>query len=302
MRRDRPGARPVRGCGAGGTLACPVHERIELLLELGGASRLVAADLDGDGRPRSRRHRRRTSGGLAQRRERPLRASLDAGRGRRPFTLGDFDGDGHVDLAFANRSAQVVQVFSGNGDGTFRSPRMLAARSTLLDVAAGDFDGDGATDLAILVNGFSLETHLQRHGTLAESPVTSFANGYTTLSRRSISTATGAPTSSCPTLNSAAPRLCSFLLRGDGTFSSSTRESTAAAITSDTARRGRRRRDGHPDVVVVNPATETRRRSTSFTTTDTFDGCPALTLERLYSRSVTVADFDGDGRLEIGVG
>ena len=67
-----------------------------------------------------------------------------------PFALtsADFDGDGVLDLATADRMASTVSVLLGNGDGSFD----LAATSPVgggpLAVVAGDFDGDGVADLA----------------------------------------------------------------------------------------------------------------------------------------------------------
>ena len=40
----------------------------------------------------------------------------------RSITTGDFNGDGHIDLATGNAGANTVSVLLGNGDGTFRAP------------------------------------------------------------------------------------------------------------------------------------------------------------------------------------
>ncbi len=63
----------------------------------------------------------------------------------------DFNGDGDVDLAVTSAGSNLVQIFLGNGDGTFRTGSNLQF-STGVDpvfVATGDFNGDGFLDLAI---------------------------------------------------------------------------------------------------------------------------------------------------------
>jgi FG-GAP-like repeat len=66
--------------------------------------------------------------------------------GVRPWqlALGDFNGDGNLDVAVGSQSKQV-HVLLGNGDGTFRGPILSAGGSTV--VAAADFNGDGKLDL-----------------------------------------------------------------------------------------------------------------------------------------------------------
>jgi hypothetical protein len=62
----------------------------------------------------------------------------------RAVVLGDFTGDGRIDLATANLG--TLSVLYGGGDGTFSSPVNSAVGS--YGVAAGDFNGDGWLDAA----------------------------------------------------------------------------------------------------------------------------------------------------------
>jgi hypothetical protein len=69
----------------------------------------------------------------------------------------DFNGDGNLDLAALTRTSQglLVEVFLGNGDGTFRAPRISFVGSASLipaQMVAGDFEGDGDLDLAVVSN------------------------------------------------------------------------------------------------------------------------------------------------------
>jgi len=64
----------------------------------------------------------------------------------RPMAAGDFNGDGHLDLAVAGAA---VAIHFGNGDGTFQP---FVASGSLLGpqrLLAADFDGDGSIDVAV---------------------------------------------------------------------------------------------------------------------------------------------------------
>jgi hypothetical protein len=67
---------------------------------------------------------------------------------------GDFNGDGHLDLAVANYGGDDVSVLLGGDDGTFQPPVQYAVGSGPFDLVTGDFNGDGHTDL-VVANGNS---------------------------------------------------------------------------------------------------------------------------------------------------
>jgi len=64
---------------------------------------------------------------------------------------GDFNGDGIPDLAVADGSLgqQLVYIFLGNGDGTFRSGGTVPVGNEPFALVAHDFNHDGKTDLAV---------------------------------------------------------------------------------------------------------------------------------------------------------
>lgn len=66
-----------------------------------------------------------------------------------PLVVGDFDQDGHLDLAtFLELVSPVVEVFRGLGDGSF-VPLVSLPTSGPDQLTTGDFNRDGALDLAV---------------------------------------------------------------------------------------------------------------------------------------------------------
>ena len=67
---------------------------------------------------------------------------------------GDFNGDGHLDLAVLLQSG-TVSVLLNNGDGTFAPGVDYEAGEAPSAIVAGDFTGDGHLDLAVLHQMFA---------------------------------------------------------------------------------------------------------------------------------------------------
>ena len=86
--------------------------------------------------------------------------------------VGDFNGNGKADVAVANYGNKNVEIFYGNGDGTFSTTTTVLATGTEpINLAVGDFNGDGKADLAVANYGSNtLEVFLSnrqqhvRHG------------------------------------------------------------------------------------------------------------------------------------------
>lgn len=75
------------------------------------------------------------------------RVALDAAP--RSLAVGDFNGDGILDLVAAHDLEDRISVFIGQGDGRFSVGALVPVRPSPWALATGDFDGDGRLDLAV---------------------------------------------------------------------------------------------------------------------------------------------------------
>ncbi len=81
------------------------------------------------------------------------------------MAVGDFNGDGKLDLAVANAQSHQVSVLLGNGDGTFADPISSPAGEWFASsVTAADFDGDGKLDLVVANAGSHMISVLRGKG------------------------------------------------------------------------------------------------------------------------------------------
>lgn len=103
-------------------------------------------------------------------------SNLTTGNEPRWVGVGDFNGDGKLDLAVTNSADNTAYVFLGNGDGTFMSPTSTLVGTGPAAGVAADFNGDGKLDLAIANAGGENTSILLGNGdgtfTVGSSPVT----------------------------------------------------------------------------------------------------------------------------------
>ncbi|MGA2217007.1 MAG: VCBS repeat-containing protein [Terracidiphilus sp.] len=79
-----------------------------------------------------------------------------------PLTWGDFNNDGNVDIAVLLTGTNQVDVYLGNGDGTFQDPitttvnlpsgLILGGYGPQMTIVAADFNHDGNQDLMVTAN------------------------------------------------------------------------------------------------------------------------------------------------------
>jgi hypothetical protein len=91
--------------------------------------------------------------------------------------VGDFNGDGHPDLAVANGLDNTVSVLLGDGTGNFGTAPPVTTGSNPFSVAVGDFNGDGHPDLAVANQGSNTVSALLGDGSGGFAPAVNFGTG-----------------------------------------------------------------------------------------------------------------------------
>ena len=213
--------------------------------------------------------------------------------------VGDFNGDGKLDLAVANGGSNDVSVFLGNGDGTFQPALDYVTNSDLQSVvpssvAVGDFNRDGHLDLAV-ANPGGLSVLLGK-GDGTFEPFVSYAAGSTPY-WVAVGDFNRDGKLDLAVANEGSNDLSVLLGKGDGTFQAAVNYATGSQPASVAV--GDFNGDGKLDLAVANIGSN--NVSVLLGQGDgTFK--PAIDFGAgSNSRWVAVGDFNGDGKLDLAV-
>ncbi|WP_322647924.1 FG-GAP-like repeat-containing protein [Nostoc sp. ChiVER01] len=216
--------------------------------------------------------------------------------GTSPFSVavGDFNGDGKLDLAAANRDSNNVSVLLGNGSGSFATATNFSVGNNPISVRVGDFNGDGKLDLAAAnINGNNVSV-LLGDGSGNFATATNFSVGTSPISVR-VGDFNGDGKLDLAAANIDSNNVSVLLGNGSGSFATATNFSVGTNPRSVTV--GDFNGDGKLDLAAANingnnVSVLLGNGSGSFATATNFSvGTNPI--------SVTVGDFNGDGKLDL---
>jgi uncharacterized protein (TIGR03437 family) len=219
------------------------------------------------------------------------------------LTVGDFNGDGKLDLAVADTSSNDVTILLGNGSGAFSAApgSPFAAGADPYSLAVGDFNGDGNLDLAVANAGHSVTVLLGNgSGGFSAAPGSPFAAGS---DPDSIVTGdfNGDGKLDLAVANARGDNVTILLGNGSGGFSAAPGSPFAAGSDPTSIALGDFNGDGKLDLAASNGDSNSvtvllGNGSGGFSASP---GSPFTVGSLPYS--LAVGDFNGDGRLDIAV-
>jgi hypothetical protein len=214
--------------------------------------------------------------------------------------VGDFNGDGKLDLAVGGEDSPTfsITIALGNGDGTFTYKGSVATGGAFEVFAVGDFNGDGIPDFAVANTAADIVTILLGKGDGTFTP----------------STAATSPTGSNPVAIAVADfngdgipdlaigndpqggssgSLTILLGNGDGTFTAAASPATPSGVNSIAV--ADFNGDGKPDIAVANGLTLTMLKGNGDGTFASSTITPTAGIS-FGSNLIIVGDFNGDGK------
>ena len=245
-------------------------------------------------------------------------ATFATGSSPNSVSIGDFNGDGKLDLAIANSTSNSVSVLlnttaPGAPTPTYANQTMFATGSLPKSVSIGDFNGDGKPDLAIAnYASNSVGVLLNTTDTGATTPSyasqATFVTGNLPFSvsigdfngdgKPDLALANGyyASNSVSVLLNTTAPGATTPSYANQATFATGSNPFSVSI--------GDFNGDGKPDLAIANSTSNSV--SVLLNTTDSGAPTPSYASQTTFATgtlpvSVSIGDFNGDGKPDLAI-
>jgi FG-GAP-like repeat/Bacterial Ig-like domain (group 3) len=213
----------------------------------------------------------------------------------------DINGDGIPDMVVESQSPAELEVFFGNGDGTFRQGPVTALPSIGYTLLAADFNQDGIPDLAVQTDTAMLIFLGNGDGSFnLKTPVLSNPVNYAFGAFVGDFNGDGIPDFLMTLDDGKSTTLVNYQGNGDGTFTAQTK-STVISYLAGVIQVADFNGDGILDLMVEPGAANfTENAAILLGNGDgTFTAQPGLELPA--TSNMVFADFNGDGILDIAI-
>ncbi len=223
---------------------------------------------------------------------------------------GDLNGDGRIDLVFAASASNALTLLHGNGDGTFKAPVSLPLPSnpSVKSVALGDFNNDGVMDIAATLYVNRAVAVLLGDGAGSYGQAATFGVGPTPTSLVTVDLNPDGFLDVVVRCGWNDPNDALWVLdgRGDGTFAPRVLWEGDLHGTPRALARGDLNGDGYLDLVAAGKLGALELAEPSATVflakgDGSFSSVNEIALGPNVE-DVLLADFDGDGALDLAVG